>query len=88
MMATRRKQQQQARVSANVVPAWITKLVVGALIAALIGGTLTWAGSTNQKVQEHEKDLAVQKEAQQTMKENIAEIKADTREIKQMLRRR
>ena len=86
-MATRREQL-RASPSNGVVPPWITKLLVGALIAALVGGTLTWAGTTNQKVQEHEKDIAVQKEVQQTMKENISEIKQDTREIKQMLQRR
>jgi len=74
--------------AAQAVPEWMSKVVVTALVGALIAGGFAWASNTGAKVAEHDKKIAVQEERSVETQKDISEIKQDTRDIKALLMRR
>lgn len=68
-----------------VVPSWMGKVIITALIGALVTGALGWAQSTSKELSEHDKDIAVQKTDLGHMKENISDVKDSQRRIEDKL---
>lgn len=71
----------------NSMPSWVSKVIATALITALIGGAFAWGAGVSSKVSTHEKDIAVQKEKQDNVVEDIDEIKDSQRRMEDKLDR-
>ncbi len=71
----------------QTLPAWLVKLAVGALVTALIGGSLGWISHTSAQVDRIDKMQAVQESQQQNLKDDIASIKETQRRMEDKLDR-
>jgi len=69
----------------EVVPGWITKLAVGALVTALIGGAIGWVSHTSAQVDRMDKVQAVQEAEQKHIKDDIVDIKNSQRRVEDKL---
>jgi uncharacterized membrane protein len=71
----------------NRVPPWVGKLVLGTFITATIAGSLTWAQSLTTAANNHDKEIAVMKTEQVTLRRDITEIKDGQQRIEDKLDR-
>lgn len=78
-----------------VLPGWIIKVIVTAILGVLITGASTWSMHMGAKSNDHDKRIAVVEEQQQTINKSLDEIKAmqrtqaeDTKRILERLPRR
>ncbi len=67
------------------LPETVLKPAVVALVGALIAALFGWGGNLSARVNAGEKEQAVQRVQMDNVKDNINEIKQDTREIKRLL---
>ncbi len=71
-----------------VLPPWMVKFLVGALLTALVGGGVGWVNHVSAQQAALAEKAAVVEATQNAMKTDIAEIKQDTREIRSLLTKR
>jgi len=67
------------------LPETVVKPAVVAIIGALVAGLFGWGGSISARVNAGEKEQAVARIQMDNVKDDIGEIKQDTREIKKLL---
>lgn len=68
-----------------VVPAWMVKTAVGALIGLLVTGVGAWGTHLSQAKNTHEVRIGVVETKIETIKDDIREIKTSQKEILQKL---
>lgn len=70
-----------------VVPSWMGKVAVTALITALIGGALAWAQGTSKMDARQDGDIRVLSEAKLNVQKDVEEIKLTQRRMEDKLDR-
>lgn len=77
------------------VPSWMAKVVITAVIGALVTGAAAWGKTLSSRTHDHETRVSVLEDHQKGIDKSLDEIKdtqkeqsKDTREILRMLRRR
>src|SRR5881397_1597039 len=64
-----------------LIPSWMIKVAVGALIVLTVGAGGTWLSHTTVETTQHDKDIALLKDHQDTMQKDIDEMKLGQKEV-------
>jgi hypothetical protein len=72
-------------VEQTAVPGWIVKVVITAVLGALITGASAWGVHLSTKSNDHEKRIAVTETKVDDVKDDIGEIKVSQKEMNNKL---